>query len=389
MFNVDFYVPTRVVFGNGRLDELGEMKLPGKKALICITSDGIMEKMGILDRVQKLLAKNGVQYEVYNKIMPNPTKKGVMDAKEMALKTGCDFVIGLGGGSSIDTAKACAMMMKHDGDLWDYASVGTGKQKEVTGAAPVVVISTTAGTGTETDPYCVITNEETDEKIDFAQDALFPVVSIIDPELTMSLPKHLTIYQGFDGLFHALECYIVNQNSNRMVDVCANESVSTVAKWLPTVVEDGSNKEARTNIMYAADILSGFTQAMICTTSHHIIGQCLGGYFPEVAHGASLIVVAEEYYKKIKEFVPQALEDIGVMMGEAPVAGDKGQNFINALTGLMDKTGVRNISMSEYGIKKEDLAKVADMVVDVVGIDFDIYDLSKQDVLAIMEKSYR
>jgi alcohol dehydrogenase len=285
MFNVDFYVPTRVVFGNGRLDELGEIALPGKKALICVTGDGVMEKTGILGRIEKLLDKNGVKYEVYGKVMPNPTRQGVMEAKELALKNGCDFVIGLGGGSSIDTAKACAMMMKHDGDLWDYASVGTGKKKEVTGAAPVVAISTTAGTGTETDPYCVITNEETGEKIDFAQDAIFPAISFIDPELTMTLPRHLTIYQGFDALFHALECYIVNQNKQQD----GGRMRARVHLYGGKMAAGGGRRREQQGRPHKHGLCRRYIErvhtAMICTTSHHIIGQCLGGHFRRLRMG--------------------------------------------------------------------------------------------------------
>lgn len=160
MFRVDNYTPTRVVFGAGRLEELATMELPGKKAMIFVTADGLMEKLGIQKRVLDLLKKNNVEAVVYDKVTPNPMRKYVMEAKEIAKKEGCDFFIGLGGGSSIDTAKATSVMLLNEGDLWDYAYAGTGGRKEIKVAAPVMTITTTCGTGTETDPYCVITNEE-------------------------------------------------------------------------------------------------------------------------------------------------------------------------------------------------------------------------------------
>lgn len=389
MFIVDSYIPTRVVFGVGRLNELATIKLPGRKALICVTEDKLMEKLGILQRVQQLLRANGVESAVFDKVTPNPLRKGVMEARDLARKNDCDFIIGLGGGSSIDTAKAVAIMMVQEGDLWEYASVGSGGNKAVVGAYPVVAISTTAGTGTETDPYSVITNEDTGEKLDFTQEAIFPVISIIDPELMLSLPRNLTIYQGFDALFHAAECYISNNNSNRMVNVYAAESVSTVAKWLPVAVADGNNLEARTNIAYAADVLSGYTQALINTTSHHIIGQTMGGFYQSFPHGATLLVIAEEYYKKVKQLRPQLLDELGEIMGIPAIPSEPGQGFVTALTLLMDKTGVRNLSMSQFGVKREDFGRIADHTVDVVGIDFEEYSITKADIVAMLEKSYR
>ena len=391
MFRVDNYTPTRVVFGAGRLEELATMELPGKKAMIFVTADGLMEKLGIQKRVLDLLKKNNVEAVVYDKVTPNPMRKYVMEAKEIAKKEGCDFFIGLGGGSSIDTAKATSVMLLNEGDLWDYAYAGTGGRKEIKVAAPVMTITTTCGTGTETDPYCVITNEETNEKLDFAVEAIFPRVSIIDPELMTSLPRTLTLYQGFDCLFHLAECYITNKHENRLVDIYAEDGIKAVAKWLPVVAEDGANLEGRVHMSYAANILAGYTQSLINCTSHHIIGQTMGGLFPNVAHGASLILVAEEYYKHVRKYCEQIFDELGEMMGVSADANDPGQGFITGLVNLLDKTGMRDLAMSSFGIAKEDCAKIADMTVNNTGIDdMDRYpeSLTVADVQDILEKSY-
>lgn len=392
MFRVDNYTPTRVVFGVGRLEELATMELPGKKAMIFVTADGLMEKLGIQKRVLDLLKKNNVEAVVYDKVTPNPMRKYVMEAKEIAKKEGCDFFIGLGGGSSIDTAKATSVMLLNEGDLWDYAYAGTGGRKEIKVAAPVMTITTTCGTGTETDPYCVITNEETNEKLDFAVEAIFPRVSIIDPELMTSLPRTLTLYQGFDCLFHLAECYITNKHENRLVDIYAEDGIKAVAKWLPVVAEDGANLEGRVHMSYAANILAGYTQSLINCTSHHIIGQTMGGLFPNVAHGASLILVAEEYYKHVRKYCEQIFDELGEMMGVSADANDPGQGFITGLVNLLDKTGMRDLAMSSFGIAKEDCAKIADMTVNNTGIDdMDRYpeSLTVADVQDILEKSYK
>lgn len=389
MLKVDAYTPTRVIFGPGRLKELAAVRLPGKKALVCVTADGLMEKLGIQERVFGLLKENGVEAVLFDRVQPNPTRSGVMAAAALARENGCDFLIGLGGGSSVDTAKAAAILLKNPGDLWDYASAGTGGRREVAGAAPVVAISTTSGTGTETDPYCVVTNEETREKLDFAMDAVFPVLSVIDPELMLSLPHSLTLYQGFDALFHVSECYISNENENRLLDVYSREAVETITKWLPVVAGDGNNLEARTWMAYAADILGGYTQALVNTTSHHIIAQTIGGLFPKVAHGLSLLFVAEAYYNRVKALRPGLLDDLGGFIGIAPDPVRPGEGFVTGLTRLMDETGVRRPSMSEYGITPGDFQRIADITVDNTGIEWEKYRLTKRDITEILTESYR
>lgn len=387
---IDSFMPTRIVFGPGRLDELATLDLPGSHALVCTTRSSRPARRELLERVVALLAQNGVEATVFEGVTPNPTKSQVEQAVALTKEFGCDFVLGLGGGSSVDAAKAIALMMRQDGDLWDYAYTGTGKQQDVTDAAPVVVVSTTAGTGTETDPYSVITKEETGEKLDFAAEALFPAVSIIDPLLMLDIPHDLTIYQGIDALFHAAECAISNRGENRLVDLYAKDSIACVLEWLPVVARDPHNIEGRTMLAYAADICSGYTQSLVGTTSHHIIAQTIGGMFPAVEHGASLIMIAEEYYRRIAEFVPDELDRVGSYLGVDAGVLDPGQSFVLGIANLFDQLGIRNLPMSRYGIAREDLPAIADAAVNRTGIsDVDLYELTEQDVLGILERSYR
>jgi len=162
-------MPTRIIFGAGELTKLSTTPyLPGKKALVVISSGNSMKKYGYLDRVIRYLKENGVQTVLFDKILPNPISEHVSKGAKIAKDSNCDFVIGLGGGSSIDSAKSIAIMAKNPGEYWDYVSEGSGKGEEVKkGALPIVAIPTTAGTGTETDPWTVITKTETNEKIGF------------------------------------------------------------------------------------------------------------------------------------------------------------------------------------------------------------------------------
>ena len=198
-------IPTKLFFGCGEIERLSTEKLPGKKALIVISAGTSMKKYGYLSKVQAQLKLNNVDNVVFDKVLQNPIKSHVMEAAALCRQEGCDFVVGLGGGSSIDSAKAIAIMACNDGDLWDYVSGGSGKGRPYTKVLPIVAIPTTAGTGTEIDPWSVITNEEAQEKIGLGTSPYtFPTLSIVDPELMLSIPPALTAYQGFDAFFHSL-----------------------------------------------------------------------------------------------------------------------------------------------------------------------------------------
>ncbi len=389
MFTIDTYLPTRIVFGFGRLNDLKDMKLPGKKALICMTADGLMKTLGIQQRVEALLQENGTEYVLFDRVQQNPVKGNVEAAVAVLKESGCDFVIGLGGGASIDVAKATAVMAVTAGDLWEYAYTGTGGRKELTKALPIVTISTTCGTGTESDQFCVITNEETQEKLDFIADAMFPTISIIDPELMMTLPRSLSTFQGFDALFHCAECYVGNGHQNRLLDTYASDGVTTIGKYLIRVITDPTDKEARTNLAYAADILGGYSMVLAPVTSHHILAQTLGGMYPTFPHGATLIAVAEEYYKKAAPLMPDEFDDLGEMLGEKRDPAQPGYAFVKGLVRLLDEAGIRDLKMSDYGVKPEDFEKIVHMTVHQVGVDLDRYTLTDEDYIEILQKSYR
>ena len=173
MFN--YFIPTRILFGAGQLCRLHKQEMPGKKALIVISAGKSIRANGYLQRVEEELKLAGVSSVVFDKILPNPLKKHVMEGAAMAKENGCDFVIGLGGGSSIDSAKAIAIMATNEGDLWDYIKAGSGKGLPIKNdPLPIVAITTTAGTGTEADPWAVISKGDSSEKIGIGTMKTFP-----------------------------------------------------------------------------------------------------------------------------------------------------------------------------------------------------------------------
>lgn len=165
MYNFNFYMPTKVLFGPGKLNELHTEMLPGKKALIVTTNGTSVKKYGYLDRLQKELELAGIGYAVFAEIRPNPTDINVMDGAKAVRENSCDFVIALGGGSVMDCSKCIAWMAANDGDIWDYSLSETGgKKTPANPAIPIVCITTSAGTASEVDIASVITNDKTQEK---------------------------------------------------------------------------------------------------------------------------------------------------------------------------------------------------------------------------------
>ena len=207
------------------------------------------KKNGHLDRLRSYLKANGSESVVFDKILPNPVVAHVMEAAEQVKANGCDYIIGFGGGSAIDSAKSIAMMATNPGHYWDYINGGSGKAQPVKHAPlPIVAITTTAGTGTEIDPFTVQTNG--DEKIGFGIPGTFPAIAIVDPELMVTVPKHLTAFQGFDAFFHAAEGYI-SKAANPLSDTLALKVVALIGESLAEAVKDGDNLEARSKVALA------------------------------------------------------------------------------------------------------------------------------------------
>jgi len=389
----NYYIPTRILFGAGSLSKLGNVPLPGKKALIVISAGKSMRQNGYLDRVIGLLEKQNVAYVVFDRILPNPVKSHVMEAAELAKKEGCDFIIGLGGGSSIDSAKSIAVMVKNPGDYWDYIGSGSGKGKPtINGALPVVAITTTAGTGTEADPWTVITKEDTHEKIGFGNDHTFPVLSIVDPELMLTVPPDLTAYQGFDALFHSVEGYIATV-ANPVSDALALKSIELVARYLPTAVKDGKNLEARTQVALA-NTLAGMVESLSSCTSEHSMEHAISAYHPKIAHGAGLIMLSEAYHTFFTDKSPERYADMAKAMGgnlEGLSPREKAGAFVKALVKLQKACGVDVLKMSTFGVNEEEIPALTENAWHAMGGLFkvDPYKLSMDETVLIMKNAYK
>lgn len=383
-------IPTKVIFGRGKINELHNQVMPGEKPLLVISKGKSVKENGSFYTVIQELAHAGLQAVVFDQIQANPLKSTVMEGAEIARENGCDFIVALGGGSVLDAAKAIALMSVNNGDYWDYVTAGTGKGKIIQKKPlPIIAIPTTAGTGSEMDAAGVITNEETHEKIGFGNPALFPVLSVVDPELTKSIPAKFTAYQGFDALFHSVECYISNK-ANLLGDMYALTAIENVAAYLPRVVKNGSDMEAREHIAFASN-LSGAVMTISGCTSEHSLEHAMSAYHGNLPHGAGLIMISKAYYQHFLDV--HACDDRFVRMAKAmglPEA-EQPEDFITALEVLKEKCHVKDLKMGDYGMKAEEIPQIVENAFDTMGRLFlnDPAVLDRADCIAILEKSYQ
>jgi alcohol dehydrogenase len=387
----DCFMPTRIIFGPGRLKELATMSyLPGKRALIVMGAGQSMRKHGYLDRVVGYLKQNGVEVVIFDKILPNPLVEHVMEGAKVARENKCDFIIGLGGGSPIDSSKSIAVMATNPGHYWDYVSGGSGKGQAVPNQPlPIVVITTTAGTGTEADPWTVITKSDTKEKIGFGFDGTFPVLSIVDPELMLTVPPDLTAYQGMDAFFHAVEGYLatVHQPAG---DAYSLMAVEAIARFLPLVVRDGKNLEARTNVAWA-NTAAGMVESLSSCISHHSMEHAASAFHPELPHGAGLTALSVSYFSFVAKKCPERFPTLARTMGEdidaLSTSEDQAMAFVAALKKLIAGVGLQDLRLSQFGVTKSEIPALATNAMDTMGGLFkvDPYKLTFNDVVSIYE----
>ncbi len=388
--NYDMYIPTRLIFGEGMLNKLNEQPMPGKKALIIISNGKSTRANGYLQRTEEQLHKAGVETVVFDGVSPNPTVENVNAGAEKARTSGSDFLVALGGGSVMDCAKAIALMATNDGELWDYVPIGSGKGKPVAvKPLPIIAITTTAGTGSETDNSGVITKEDTFEKAFVGDPSLFPALSIVDPELMASVPPAFTAYQGFDALFHSTEGFIA-KGANLMSDMYVLEAIRNIAEYLPRAVKDGKDMEARTRVAFG-NSLSGAVMCLTLITSEHALEHALSAYHPQLPHGAGLIMVSLAYYRYFIEH--HACDERFIRMAQAMgmKEADKPEDFLTALERLQEACGVADLKMSDYGITPDEFERLMRNTREVMGIMFtsDRVQMSDEDIVEVYRQSYK
>jgi alcohol dehydrogenase len=300
----EFRMPKSVLYGRNPIEKLGEQsKKFGKRAFI--VTDTIMEKLGYVERCIKQLNKKGITVITYNKVNAEPTNLHVLEALTICKEGKCDFIIGIGGGSCIDAAKAVAVLHTNGGAIEYYVQKDVEIEND---PLPLIAIPTTSGTGSEVTSVAVITNKKTDVKMMMKHPSFTPQVAIIDPILTSSVPPHITAATGIDALCHAIEAYI-SKFSQPLTDVLSLSAIESIMKYLRIAYEDGDNMEAREAMMIAS-LQAGIAFSNASVTLVHGMSRPVGALF-HVPHGISNAILLPTVLEFTKTSAVKRLAEIG------------------------------------------------------------------------------
>jgi len=293
MKNFNYYQPTEIKFGCGRVNEVGEVVAKFGKCCLLATVPSFHAIEPVLEKVKASLKAAGVEVSHFDGVVPNPTTESITAGAEMAKAHKADVILGLGGGSSMDSAKAIAVEATHKGTCWDYLWFSKTQPTEKT--LPVITVTTTSGTGSQVTQVAVLTNTKKRDKSAIYNPIVFPRVSIVDPELMLTVPEHITASTGFDVFTHAFETYI-HPSASPYTDILAKEAIQLVVKYLPAAVKDGADMKARTAMAWA-DTLAGLCIANAGVTLPHGMGMAIGGMYPHVMHGEALAVTYPDFMR--------------------------------------------------------------------------------------------
>ena len=353
----EFYAPGKIIFGPGGLSQVGaEAKRLGSKVLI-VLGKSAMKKSGALDRLTHLLIENNLEYTIYDNIPSDPTVEIVDTGTSLARKENCNLVIALGGGSVLDTGKAISAMVTNEGSVADYQEIEGKGRKFKTKTLPFIAIPTTSGTGSEATKNAVITNTEFSLKKSIRDPMLIPEVALVDPELTLSLPPHITADCGGDALTQCIESYL-GKKSQEITDALSLHAIGLIGKSLVKAVKDGKNLEARKDMAMAA-LLSGLCLSNSGLGAVHALSHPLGVYY-KIPHGLSCAVLLPyvmEYNlpvvtKKLAKIAQSLGEDIS-LLSETEAA----QRAVERIKEILSQAGIKS-NLSEWEIKKEDFSQL-------------------------------
>jgi alcohol dehydrogenase class IV len=312
----------------------------------------------VFENIKKSLKEANVKVFHFDGVIPNPTTDSVNKGAEMAIKNNIDVVLGVGGGSSMDTAKAIAVGATHEGEAWDYRLFNNKKitQKRLT----IITVTTTSGTGSQVTPVSVVTNTADKCKFALVDSLLYPRVSIIDPQLMLTVPEHITASTGFDVLAHAFESYI-HKDASVYTDMHALEAIKRVIKYLPIAIKYKTNKEARIEMAWA-DTLAGLCIANAGTTLPHGIGMAISGHVPHIMHGEALAVIYPEFMCYTYKSALRKFADLGRIFNcelEDVSNEEAAEKSCEEIDKFLKKIGM-SLTLKELRVPEEELSAIAD-----------------------------
>lgn len=388
----EFFNPTHLVFGAGSLERLGEIVAPfGKKALL-VTGGGSVKRSGVFDRAVQSLRSVGVAVAECSGVEPNPRIASVRRGVQTAKAEGCDVVVALGGGSTMDAAKVMAAGALYDGDPWDMIFHGQPAPVIPTEALPIVTVPTLAATGSEMNMGAVISNDDTKIKSFIQAECLYPRFAVVDPELTLTVPANQTAYGVCDIITHVMEGYFNGVDGTPIQDRFAEGTIINAIEWGRKTVADGSDLEARAQVQWASIVaLNGWVQAGVhMMPPMHMIEHALSAHH-DITHGAGLAIVGPAWMRFAARHRPERFAQFAERaIGLSPEGKDDktlAAEGIDAYEAFLKEIGCPT-RLSEVGIGDELFGKYAEdaalVVRDQDGNLLGRPPMSKDDIVGVL-----
>ena len=349
----NYNLPVNIIFGCGKIKELGkETAKYGKKAII-VTGRRSSKESGLLEKSVNLLAEEGVNGVIFNQVAKNPLVSTVHEGAEIARKENCDVVVALGGGSIMDAAKAIALMAVNEGSAVDYMY----KKRTSDKALPIILVPTTSGTGSEGNCYAVLTDEETNDKKSIRTPAIYGKVSIVDPELMVTMPKRVRAAVIFDALAHSMESY-VTKIGTPISDAYALYAMELIAENAEEAVNgDDSNMAVWENITLASTLAGMAIGASSCALPHGMEHPASG--IKNIVHGEGLAALTPAIIDASWEGNPEKYAVISVILG-----GETALDCADRVREFLKKIDL-DVTLSDLGIEEGDIDWMADNIFKV------------------------
>lgn len=383
MLNFQFYEKVKVLYGNGCINQMGELaQLLGRTKALIVADKGIMQT-DIVDRIKAGLDNENIAYAVYDKNEPNPPIRASEEAYEMLVAEGCDFIIGVGGGSNMDCAKGVNILKHNPAPLMQYANFA----KPFNVGDGLIMVPTTAGTGSEMSDGAIL-SDENHIKQNFIADGAFADYCVIDPELMAGMPPKLTASTGLDALAHAIESHMGTLN-NDFIQFMAEKTIDQIVEYLPIAVADGKNMEARGKMAVAAAV-GGYLLVYGHTCAGHSIGQTLGGYF-NIPHGTACAYALPWVIEFNAPAIPAIVKRIGEALG-CEFSGSETPEQVGAMVRDAfiefrdEKCNLPSIKTFDYDESKFD--EIAQVCADEFFQQFNPRTMTKDDCMAVLKNMY-
>ncbi len=379
-----YNIPTRIVFGVGSVGRVGdEVKRLGKAGAFVVTDAGAV-KAGLLQPVQESLHKAGITVEVFDQVQADPSG-GIIEegVRRFAADPG-RAIIGLGGGSSMDSAKAIGARATNPGHILDYRR---GGKRIMNATPPIIAIPTTAGTGSEVTPVAMVTDTESHTKVAIISGQLYVRLALLDPALTRTLPPSVTAATGMDAMTHAVEAY-TSSGANPITDALAIGAIKMIGANLREAVANGDNIEARSQMLMASN-MAALAFGTAGTGLAHAMAHPLGACF-HIPHGVACAVVLRGVMLFNLASNPRKFADIAVALGERVDGLEEmaaAERAVAAIATLNTDVGIP-ADLRQYGATREAIEAMAkDAHEDPVNTPFNPRTAQRQDIIAIFQST--